>query len=91
MSEGYTEVVKFQLGSDKWIRIHRDGRKKREYPTEPDRGDSQYIVKDILKPAKDLSSIGGKQGLNNAFFWAENGHGKFCILESGWKGRYGII
>lgn len=42
--------------------------KEREYPTEPDRGDSQYIVKDILKPAKDLSSIGGKQGLNNAFF-----------------------
>ena len=91
MSEGYAEVVKFQLGSDKWIRIHRDGRKKREYPTEPDRRDSQYIVKDILKPAKDLSSISGKQGFNNVFFWAENGHGKFCILESGWKGWYGII
>lgn len=29
---------------------------------------TQYTVKDILKPAKDLSSIGGKQGFSNVFF-----------------------
>ena len=90
MSEGYAEVVKFQLGSDKWIRIQRWEKEKR-YPKEPDRGDSQYIVKDILKPDKDLSSISGKQRVNNIFFWEENGHSKFYILESGWKGRYRII
>ena len=41
--------------------------KEKRYLKEPDRGDSQYIVKDILKPAKDLSSISGKQRVNNIF------------------------
>lgn len=51
----------FQLGSDKWVRIHQaGGREKESVPAETDGGENQHIMKDIMKPAKSLSYISGK-------------------------------
>lgn len=53
--------LNFQLGSDRWVRIHQaGGREKESVPAETGGGENQHIMKNIMKPAKGLSYISGK-------------------------------